>query len=461
MRTSYLRLLLSIIATFSPLLAWGQVDSGSDGRDGAFNPTQNTVVNMADHPDGIYQYTSVNIPGNVTVSFIPNPKNTAVVWLVKGSCIINGSVIVSGSESNSSQGALGGPGGYPGGSGGNPPSPGQGPGGGLAGISSESYGSHASYGSLGSHAYGGQSGQPPGVIYGSIFLLPLIGGSGGGGTIDFSPAAGGGGGGGAILIAANDQISINGTLDARGGHGLYIYNGGIAGGCGSGGAVRLVATNIVGTGSIWTDGGVTGSQSQASGGLGRIRFDGYQINFGGRTNGVVTKGFQPIIIPSPGQGVQISIASIGGVAAPPNPGGVISNPDVVIPPQQANPMAVVVNCANVALNSQITVTVHPANGPDVQATGTNTSGNASSSSATIPLNVPRGGGIIYATVLTSIGQASADLRSRNVRSTFSFAATGLAANGERFVKLETKAFIGGKNEATLITASGKRFAVPR
>lgn len=32
-----------------------QVNSGSNGSDGAFNPATNTVINMADHPDGIYQ----------------------------------------------------------------------------------------------------------------------------------------------------------------------------------------------------------------------------------------------------------------------------------------------------------------------------------------------------------------------------------------------------------------------
>ena len=68
------------------LACWGahaQVNSGSNGSDGAFNPTTNTVINMADHPDGIYHYTSVNIPSGVTVTFIPNANNTPVVWLVQ------------------------------------------------------------------------------------------------------------------------------------------------------------------------------------------------------------------------------------------------------------------------------------------------------------------------------------------------------------------------------------------
>ena len=45
-----------------------QVNSGSNGSDGAFNPTTNIVINMANHPNGTYQYTSVNIPSGVTVT---------------------------------------------------------------------------------------------------------------------------------------------------------------------------------------------------------------------------------------------------------------------------------------------------------------------------------------------------------------------------------------------------------
>jgi len=61
-----------------------QVNSGSNGSDGAFNPATSVVINMADHPNGIYQYSSVNIQTNVTVTFTPNANNTPVVWLVQG-----------------------------------------------------------------------------------------------------------------------------------------------------------------------------------------------------------------------------------------------------------------------------------------------------------------------------------------------------------------------------------------
>lgn len=73
-----------------------QVNSGSNGSDGAFNPTTTVVIDMADHPDGIYHYTSVNIPAGVTVTFIPNANNTPVVWLVPSNCVISGMINVSG-----------------------------------------------------------------------------------------------------------------------------------------------------------------------------------------------------------------------------------------------------------------------------------------------------------------------------------------------------------------------------
>ena len=104
--------------------AHAQVNTGSNGSDGALdfssiNYTTNIVINMADHPNGIYQYTSVNIPTNVTVTFIPNANNSPVTWLVQNNVVINGTVDVSGQVGqHSGPGGQGGPGGWHGGNGG-------------------------------------------------------------------------------------------------------------------------------------------------------------------------------------------------------------------------------------------------------------------------------------------------------------------------------------------------------
>lgn len=208
-----------------PVASRAQVNSGSNGSDGALNPTANLVIDMANRSDGIYHYTSVNIPAGVTVSFIPNAGNKPVVWLIQGDCVIAGTVDASGKNADVGAGGDGGPGGWKGGNSNNNPSSGYGPGGGEIGA----FGGNASYGNTGARI---NYQSAPGAIYGNNFLVPLFGGSGGGGGWDNPPnLPGGGGGGGAILISTSGIATISGSLIAGGGTGC-------AGG--SGGAIRLV-----------------------------------------------------------------------------------------------------------------------------------------------------------------------------------------------------------------------------
>jgi hypothetical protein len=444
-----LPLLLVFILLLLPQAINAQVNSGSDGSDGALNPMANVVIDMADHPDGIYQYTSVNIPSGVTVSFAPNAKNTPVVWLVQGNCSIAGGVNTAGQSAIDSIGASAGPGGYRGGSN---ASNGLGPGGGAT----DGYGNGASYATSGAIYNVGL----PAPTYGSIFLLPLVGGSGGGGG---SSGAGGGGGGGAILIVASGSLTLNGNINASGGAGLTqfsINTSNRVGGGGSGGGIRIVASSISGTGAMLCGGGVGSSyNSPQPAGNGRVRFDTLDNRFGGSISGSFTQGFQPIILPVANQGVQLSIASIGGVAVTGSPGGVLANPDVIIPALQSNPINVVVNCTNVPLNTDIIIKVHPATGADVTATAKNTVGTNAASTTTIPVNMPRGGGIIYASAVTGIAGSASSMSAKDVPAK-NIVQTGWTANGEKFVAMEITAGIGGKQRISYITDSGKRYAAP-
>jgi hypothetical protein len=285
-----------------------QVNSGSNGSDGALDFSNltnlgystNVVINMADHPTGIYNYTFVNIPTNVTVSFIPNANNTPVYWLVQSNVVINGTVDASGQSPANTVGGIGGPGGWCGGSVG---SNGEGPGGGGAG----GYAAGGSYAGQGvsNGAYGGST---PGIIYGNIFLLPLAGGSGGGGGsggfYGSSWSGGGGGGGGAILIASSSSIQVNGSIKSNGG------NGHNSGGGGSGGGIRFVAPRFEGVGIIDARGGNSGV---CNGGYGRIRVDTFRSAFGGAFDNPFNLGSQFVIFPNQGQGAQLTIASVDGV----------------------------------------------------------------------------------------------------------------------------------------------------
>jgi hypothetical protein len=139
---------------------------------------------------------------------------------------------------------------------------------------------------------------------------------------------------------------------------------------------------------------------------------------------------------------------------------VLVNPDVIIPAQQANPLNVVVNCTNVPLNTDIIIKVHPANGADVTATAKNTAGTLAASTATIPVAMPHGGGIIYASAVTGIAgtQSATDAKDERLKD---LAQTGWTANGERFVAMEITAGMGGKQSVSYLTDSGKSYAMPQ
>jgi len=280
-------LLIFLALLGSNLVSIGQVNSGSDGHDGVFDPTESIAINMADHPDGIYHYSSVNIRSGVIIRFIRNTANTPVIWLIQGECSIAGTLDVSGSKASIV--GIGGPGGGNGGHGGNGgnganPTVGEGPGGGN--------GNAAGPGGAGSYATVGQS-VGSGTVYGNVFLTPLLGGSGGGGGN--GGAGAGGGGGGAILIAANGTIRVDGQITAAGGdnHGALPSNY-PGGGAGSGGAIRIVTPNFTGaaSGFINASGGYVayGNSRSRDGGEGRIRIDASNSSYGGLFDGAVAQG---------------------------------------------------------------------------------------------------------------------------------------------------------------------------
>jgi hypothetical protein len=449
---------ISTLALTFALMAFplsAQVNSGSDGSDGALNPTSNLVIDMADHPDGIYHYTSVNIPAGVTVSFSQNTGNTPVVWLVQGSVTINGNLQLSGSAAFDSAGGNPGPGGYRGGTGASgvtQASAGLGPGGGIGFGDGAGRAGNASFGSKGSQL----GGRPDsGDLYGNTFLIPLIGGSGGGG----GRYIGGGGGGGAVMIAASNEITLGGNI--------YCSGGGVNNqqfcGAGSGGAVRLVSTRLKGSGTIHAGGaGAYGASSTAEwpfssvSGAGRVRVDTLEYSFSGNIHGVTTNGFQPIIIPPAAQAVALSIESVGGVSVAASPGGKLVTPDVIVPGAQQNPVSIVVRCTNIPLGSEIIVDVKPANGPTIRAVAPNNAGSKASSTATVQVEMPRGGGTIQAKAISGIQLAAND--DPNAEHNF-IAQAGWTADGERFKAVEVTAGLGASCQLVYLTESGKRYTL--
>lgn len=468
-------------------------DSGSTGADSALNVTVNTEIVLP--PSGVLNYTTVNIPSGVTVTFKKNGANTPVFLLASGDVTIAGTIDIRGLDAKDAgtygDGVLGddgvpgagGPGGYDGGRGGREDAAllpatvrggaGLGPGGGAGGREGANgctptgyYKYEGAGGAYGAAAYQhysvGQCGA--GAItqyakpYGSPLLQPLIGGSGGGGGRGGTvyPGSGGGGGGGAILIASSGKITVTGSIDATGGDGGGTLGSGVGGtgAGGSGGAIRLVAGSITGNGKLLANGGCrhfdnarrqycdsTGSNGWG-GSVGRIRLEADALTFNG-TSGPAFAASQPgpvFIAGSP----SLRIASVAGQAVPANPTG---NADVSLPATTTEAVEVVFEAVNVPVGNTVLLRVVPAYGAPIEVISPALAGSTAGGTAAVSVTLPAGPSVLQATTTyTVVVAGSLDL------SRF--------AMNEAVEKVEVTVPLAGEPSARVLTASGKAYPVP-
>lgn len=462
-------------------------DSGSTGADGALLPSVDTRLDMPE--DGVFNFTEVNIPAGVSITFNSNATNTPVIMLVSGNATIDGVIDVSGGDAAPSNGAgngnvgddgqpgAGGPGGFRGGRGGltDPddsllgPRRGQsgiGPGGAPGDQARRSSSSITTCpgigGSFGSKGIDNRCLLSPNTFvaadtYGSISLLPLIGGSGasGGAAGANTVGSGGGGGGGAILIAVSGTLTVNGSLLANGGsggdRGIDDSAIGAPGGGGSGGAVRLIASTVAGNGPINAVGGVGGDDGNGTpngqfdggnGGAGRIRIEGDIITRTSATNPAFTTSTpgDVFVFGMPA----LRIASVAGQPAPAVPTG---SADIVLPVDEPNPVLIGLEASNVPLGNTITVTLTPPFGEPVAVVSNALNGSAANSTATASIDLPEGPSILLATLTFTIaeGQQMAFMQ---------------YTNGERIAYVELAANARGQSRSVLVTESGRRVDLP-
>ncbi len=412
--------------------AWAVFESGSTGADGAFEPTTNTELQLP--PDGVFNFTTVNIPSGVTVTFKKNTSNTPVYMLATGDVIIAGTIDVRGTSTTNSTGTApgaGGAGGYDGGFGGAtglPGGNGLGPGGGGGGPTTQNrYGGGGGFGSVGGTA--GANYGAGGPAYGNPSLVPLIGGSGGGGCAGSTTSScfGGGGGGGAILIASSGTITVTGSITANGGEGYDAAGGG------SGGAIRLIANTISGNGTITAQGGELIHSNK--GGEGRIRLEAYTNNRTAGTDPVYTYS-QPGSVFVPNMPV-LQITSVAGVDVPANPTGSYSQPDILLPDTTANPVTVNLSASNIPVGTTVTVSVLPQYGAVTNVTTTLSGIDESSTTASADVNLStQYVNVITATATFTIQQA-------------------MFYDGERIEKVRVATTMGKESEVVYITESGK------
>jgi len=293
-----------------------QFSSGSDGSYGPLNITNDTTLTV--ESNGIYNCTTIYVATNVTLRFLKNGAagNFPVHLLATSNVVVDGIVDVSGQNGSETSGA-GGPGGFDGGEPGIAllgvaPGDGLGPGGGkqdaglLSGLTPpQTWAGSGSFAFLGSAPSVLNLTNASASTYGNRLVMPLIGGSGGGGGLG-SPGRGGGGGGGAILIASSTSVTVRGQILARGRSGSGAgYNGVTShSGNGSGGAVRIVAPEVVGTGSLDVSGSAYSDDPICryanGGGAGWIRIDTLnRTQIGFTFNGMYSIGSFMQVFPSP------------------------------------------------------------------------------------------------------------------------------------------------------------------
>ncbi len=456
-------------------------DSGSTGADGAFSPTVNTRLQLPE--SGVFNFTSVNIPSGVTVTFGKNTTNTPVVILASGDVNVAGTISISGYGSSSVGSAgdgnigddglpgKGGPGGYGGGVGGLPEGnylggDGLGPGGGGFGYYINGTRGHGGGGSFGGSGSGDtRYSANPGSTYGSSLLLPLIGGSGGGGGMGgnaFS-GSGGGGGGGALLIASSGTLTVSGGIWASGGKAGQSSGGdcGATGGGGSGGGIRLVATNIAGNGTLSAMGGAraviiacstsgysiaTHSSAAHVGGDGRIRLEAETLTRSAATTPAYSFG-------PPGDlfiaGLPtLRISAVAGVAAPASPTGVA---DISLPADTPNPVTVEFEATGIPLGNIVKLTVVPASGSKASAVSNALDGDTNLSTALTTINLPQGPSTLMASITYTLVAGVDDAR----RAFFERIA------GEPVQGLRIEAALGGEHGYVLITESGREVGISR
>lgn len=300
-----------LTALLASALSAQTINVPSDGSDGVFAPTSDITVdlslavtgnwdanNAANAGVGIYdpdewavvfKYSSVNIPDGVTVTFQNHPSGAPVMWLVEGNVVIDGEVNLRGSDGSTNaisslSPTEAGPGGFRGGA-----------------FGPEGLG--AGYGPGGVNGDGEYR-----STYGNPQILPLIGGQGG--TMDDFDPGSGGAGGGALLVATGGSILLNGLIDCEGGSG----GGSFSDYSGSGGAIRLIGSDVSGSGALSAIGGVDAD-------VGRIRIEANslstELQIAPETVAVTPVEF-PILFP-PDDALTVQILTVDGKDAPSDP----------------------------------------------------------------------------------------------------------------------------------------------
>lgn len=336
------RTILPVGAMLCAATASFALDVGSTGAHGTFNPVKGSppwdadndgivtlrpeIMNLSDARvidarSGIFNWTSVTIPADVTVVFArdrmtSSTYNPPFQFLSQSSIAIAGVINSNGLNSGGFDSGIGAPGAYD-----------------------------------GSISGGRFMGPVESKYTGSEIGFPPTGGAGD----QLDQTVNGAGGAGGIVLAANDTIDISGQVISIGGANPYNFDPG-----GGGGSIRLVATTIHHTGTIETRNG----QQGFTGGLqyGALRLEAWTITGNGALRGVMTYGRPgPILYESGGSEPRLFIDRLidKNLVEVEFPEWDPRNPEVykplVLPKTLEHPFTIVVRAENIAEGRQVRV----------------------------------------------------------------------------------------------------------
>jgi len=253
---------------------------------------------------------------------------------------------------------------------------------------------------------------------------------------------------GAIVVASSTSIALgtsSGTVAIRASGGIGGNgNANNGGGGGSGGAIRAIAPTISGIGQVRAEGG-NGGPFAGAGASGRLRLEATTLSYTGFTNPLASQAFPQPVFPAAGQ-PSLTIASIGGIAAPASPGGsFLAAPDILLPTGTTNPVAVALTASNIPLGTVIQVTATPQSGSKTTAISSGLAGTVASSTAAASITLS----LTQTNVLTATA-------------TFPLVASAGAgptyAEGEEVTHVRVAAVLGGTSRVTYLTRSGREVA---
>jgi len=361
--------LLALTTSYAQL----NIPYNNKGSDGVFDPTNNYVIDLSAATTGnwedlstvpgngvydatkwavIFKFSSVNIRPNVTITFKNHPSRAPVVWLVDGTTIIGGSINLSAT--------------YPGGDTTEP-----GPGGFRAGRKplvypniNSGFGPGGGYNGAGSYNYGNTA------------IIPLVGGSGASAGWCYYDFNIGGAGAGAILICSKDSVTVNGSIIANS-QGVF--------GCtspGSGGAIRLVASQILGSGSLQAYGGTQ---------FGRIRLQAFSVS--ARLSAfpdTVRVDPTPLRLWPDSNSPDVRIVSVAGTVISGDPRASLDADGSDVTIQSATAVDVVVETRNFSTNGVVTTRIVPKYGNAFVTNASFVTGNTSLATWRVTTAMPQG-----------------------------------------------------------------------